>query len=44
MSEDPWSSRNPEKVALAYTKDSEWRNRSEFINGHEEIIEFLTRK
>jgi len=44
MAEDAWNSRNPEKVAMAYTKDSEWRNRVEFINGREEIIEFLTRK
>jgi len=44
MAEDAWNSRDPEKVALAYTKDSEWRNRSEFINGRKEIIEFLTRK
>ena len=42
--EDGWNSRNPEKVALAYTSDSEWRNRSEFLNGRDEIVEFLTRK
>jgi nuclear transport factor 2 (NTF2) superfamily protein len=42
--EDSWNSRNPEKVALAYTSDSEWRNRSEFVNGHDEIVEFLKRK
>lgn len=42
--EDTWNSRDPEKVALAYSKDSEWRNRIEFINGREEIIKFLTRK
>jgi nuclear transport factor 2 (NTF2) superfamily protein len=42
--EDGWNSRAPEKVCLAYTVDSKWRNRSEFINGREEIIAFLTRK
>ena len=44
MAEDAWNSRDPSKVAMAYTIDSRWRNRSEFINGREEIIEFLTRK
>lgn len=44
MAEDAWNRRNPEKVAQAYTVDSEWRNRNEFINGREEIIEFLTQK
>jgi uncharacterized protein len=44
MAEDAWNSKNPEKVALAYTKDSEWRNRDLFINGREEIINFLTKK
>jgi nuclear transport factor 2 (NTF2) superfamily protein len=39
-----WNSRNPEVVALAYTKDSEWRNRTEFFQGREAIKEFLTRK
>ncbi len=42
--EDAWNSKNPEKIALAYTEDSEWRNRSEFIKGREEIIAFLSRK
>ncbi len=42
--EDAWNTRNPEKVALAYTIDSQWRNRAEFINGREEIIAFLRRK
>ena len=37
-------SRNPEKVALAYTPDSRWRNRAEFVNGREEIVAFLARK
>lgn len=44
MAEDAWNSKDPERVALAYTIDSQWRNRSEFINGRKEIIEFLTRK
>jgi len=42
--EDGWNNRNPEKVAMAYTADSQWRNRSEFLNGRDEIREFLTRK
>ncbi|MCN9242300.1 nuclear transport factor 2 family protein [Streptomyces sp. RY43-2] len=42
--EDGWNSRDPEKVALAYTADSRWRNRAEFINGRDEIVAFLTRK
>ena len=44
MAEDGWNNRNPEKVALAYTPNSQWRNRSEFIKGRAQIIEFLTRK
>lgn len=42
--EDAWNSRDPEKVALAYTPGSRWRNRSEFLTGREEIVGFLTRK
>ena len=42
--EDGWNSRNPERVALAYTPDSEWRNRAEFVTGRPAIISFLTRK
>ena len=42
--EDAWNTRDPQRVALAYTIDSRWRNRSEFINGREEIVQFLTRK
>lgn len=42
--EDGWNGRDPAKVALAYTPDSMWRNRSEFINGRSEIEAFLTRK
>lgn len=44
LAEDGWNSRSPEKVALAYTEDSRWRNRSEFIHGRAEIIAFLLRK
>jgi uncharacterized protein len=42
--EDGWNSCNPEKVSLAYSPDSRWRNRAEFINGRAEIVAFLTRK
>ena len=42
--EDAWNSRNPAKIALAYTSDSLWRNRAEFVNGRSEIEAFLTRK
>ena len=42
--EAAWNTRDPERVALAYTEDSEWRNRSEFLRGHEEIKAFLRRK
>lgn len=42
--EDGWNSRDPARVALAYTVDSAWRNRSEFLRGRPAIIEFLTRK
>ena len=44
LAEDGWNSRDPEKVALAYSPDSRWRNRSEFLNGRSEIIAFLRRK
>jgi uncharacterized protein len=44
LAEDGWNSRNPEKVALAYTTDSQWRNRAEFVTGREQIVAFLTRK
>ena len=44
MAEDGWNSRIPEKVALAYTLDSQWRNRSEFLVGREAIVRFLARK
>jgi hypothetical protein len=39
--EDAWNSRDPEKVSLAYTIDTEWRNRTDFINGREEVKKFL---
>jgi len=42
--QDAWNTKDPEKIALAYTIDTEWRNRTEFINGREEVIEFLKRK
>ncbi|AZJ32391.1 nuclear transport factor 2 family protein [Tenacibaculum mesophilum] len=44
LAEDAWNSQNPEKIALAYTIDSEWRNRDTFVNGREEIINFLSKK
>src|SRR5213079_1934626 len=44
LAEDAWNSRDPEKVALAYAIDSRWRNRAEFPNGRQEIIQFLKRK
>ena len=44
MAEDAWNHRDPVKVSLAYTEDSVWRNRSEFFQGREAIVAFLTRK
>jgi len=44
MAEDAWNSRDPAKVALAYTPESRWRNRAEFFSGRTEIEAFLTRK
>ncbi len=44
MAEDAWNSRDPRRVALAYTPDSVWRNRSEFLSGRAAIVAFLTRK
>src|SRR5277367_4860887 len=44
LAEDGWNSRDPEKVALAYTIDSRWRNRAEFVTGRQEIVAFLKRK
>jgi nuclear transport factor 2 (NTF2) superfamily protein len=44
LAEDGWNTRNPQGVSLAYTIDSRWRNRHEFINGRAAIVDFLTRK
>jgi nuclear transport factor 2 (NTF2) superfamily protein len=44
LAEDAWNTRDPERVALAYTEDSRWRNRTEFITGRAAIVEFLKRK
>jgi nuclear transport factor 2 (NTF2) superfamily protein len=44
LAEDGWNSRDPERVALAYTQDSYWRNRAEFLTGRDQIIDFLHRK
>ncbi|MFE3461403.1 DUF1348 family protein [Nocardiopsis aegyptia] len=44
MAEDGWNTRDPQRVSLAYTPDSVWRNRDEFLSGREQIVEFLTRK
>lgn len=42
--EDAWNSRDPERVSLAYTQDTQWRNRAEFISGRDEVRAFLQRK
>lgn len=42
--ENAWNSKDPEKVSLAYTIDTEWRNRTEFLSGREQVKDFLTRK
>jgi nuclear transport factor 2 (NTF2) superfamily protein len=44
LAEDAWNSRDPERVSLAYSVDSRWRNRNEFFSGREEIVNFLRRK
>ena len=44
MAEDAWNTKDPERVSLAYSIDTEWRNRTEFINGREEVKAFLKRK
>ena len=44
LAEDGWNTRDPQKVALAYTLDSRWRNRAEFVTGRDQIIGFLARK
>src|SRR6186713_1948187 len=44
LAEDAWNSQDPARVSLAYTIDTEWRNRSEFVNGREEVVRFLSAK
>lgn len=44
LAEDAWNTRNPERVSLAYTLDTVWRNRAEFLSGREAIVQFLVRK
>jgi nuclear transport factor 2 (NTF2) superfamily protein len=44
VAQDAWNTRDPDRVALAYTEDSQWRNRDEFFTGREAIVAFLTRK
>ena len=44
LAEDAWTSRDPERVSLAYTEDSQWRNRAEFLSGRADIVSFLRRK
>lgn len=44
LAEDAWNSQDPERVSKAYTIDSEWRNRDKFVNGRDEIVEFLKDK
>jgi len=44
LAEDAWNTRDPEKVSLAYSEASRWRNRAEFVSGREEIVAFLARK
>jgi len=44
LAEDAWNTRDPERVSLAYTPDSHWRNRTEFLRGRDAIVAFLTRK
>jgi len=44
MAEDGWNSRDPIKVSMAYSEDSEWRNRNQFVNGRAEIVAFLSDK
>lgn len=44
LAEDAWNSQDPVRVSLAYTVNTEWRNRSEFVNGREEVVKFLSSK
>lgn len=44
MAEDAWNSKDPQRVSLAYSIDTEWRNRDQFIRGREEVVQFLSKK
>jgi uncharacterized protein len=44
LAEDAWNSKDPHRVSLAYTVDTEWRNRDQFINGRNEVVQFLAKK
>jgi nuclear transport factor 2 (NTF2) superfamily protein len=44
LAEDAWNSRDPQRISMAYTEDSKWRNRAEFFEGRPAIVDFLTRK
>ena len=44
LAEDAWNSKDPHRVSLAYTVDTEWRNRDQFLNGRNEVVQFLTKK
>ena len=44
LAEDAWNSRDPQRISMAYTEDSQWRNRAEFFEGRPAIVDFLTRK
>lgn len=44
LAEDAWNSKDPHRVSLAYTVDTEWRNRDQFVNGRNEVVQFLTKK
>lgn len=44
MAEDAWNSKDPQRVSLAYTVDTEWRNRDQFVRGREEVVQFLSKK
>ncbi|NLR61455.1 nuclear transport factor 2 family protein [Chitinophaga polysaccharea] len=44
MAEDAWNSKDPQRVSLAYSVDTEWRNRDQFVRGREEVVQFLSKK
>jgi len=44
LAEDGWNSRDPQRVSLVYSEDTQWRNRAEFVNGRQEVVAFLSRK